>query len=566
MDWVSCEQEVVRLYVDEAKTIHETLEYLHEKHGIIVTPKQFKSRFGGLKNLRADEWKVVIRKIRKRQDQGKASDVYLNGRKLNPERVMREIRRYSKDCNDENPAENGSSIDLGVDSPNSHRIEIRTPTSPKVNQPLQRNLNVSHRPIKNLEARPSQDVDPFTNPMHVGLVVPIPELDLDFMDLDFSTPRIPAKYPRYSIPDSLCLLNSDHPSTQHSSSVSLPLNATQASTTKTMLSCRSQPSLPFRSRAPISNSSTTLVSSPALCGISGWQDSPLTFFWDLPDISSFIPVAGTTSTLILENGLRTMNWSQKYKRTPRGTKGWLLSHLVGVDRKLEALQLVADFVEKLLLYFPATADMDTQILFNGASQQSLCQMFAIVAYLASNNILKNSQMQNFLIRVSNMGFLGQLSRFLQMESANVRAFRASLLRASANTTPFQTIQHRDALRFLLSLDHRICSGRLGGELLHKIASSNNTEDARLLIFHGADIDFVQDLKYPSHSLGTPLCRAILSNAYDMAKYLISAGCDVNKRFRVKAHDGEETALTIAIQKQRLVICISKVIALWSLRR
>lgn len=55
---------------------------------------------------------MVIRKIRKRQDQGKASDVYLNGRKLNPERVRREIRRYSKDCNDENPAENGSSIGL----------------------------------------------------------------------------------------------------------------------------------------------------------------------------------------------------------------------------------------------------------------------------------------------------------------------------------------------------------------------------------------------------------------------------------------------------------------------
>jgi hypothetical protein len=63
-----------------------------------------------LKNLRADEWKVVIRKIRERQDQGKASDVYLNGRKLDPERVRREIRRYSKNCNDANPAENGSSI------------------------------------------------------------------------------------------------------------------------------------------------------------------------------------------------------------------------------------------------------------------------------------------------------------------------------------------------------------------------------------------------------------------------------------------------------------------------
>jgi len=37
MDWASCEQEVIRLYVDGAKTIRETLEYLHEKYGITAT-------------------------------------------------------------------------------------------------------------------------------------------------------------------------------------------------------------------------------------------------------------------------------------------------------------------------------------------------------------------------------------------------------------------------------------------------------------------------------------------------------------------------------------------------
>ncbi len=37
MDWASYEEEVTRLYVDGAKTIRETLEYLNEKHGIIVT-------------------------------------------------------------------------------------------------------------------------------------------------------------------------------------------------------------------------------------------------------------------------------------------------------------------------------------------------------------------------------------------------------------------------------------------------------------------------------------------------------------------------------------------------
>ena len=226
-----------------------------------------------------------------------------------------------------------------------------------------------------------------------------------------------------------------------------------------------------------------------------------------------------------------------------------MSHLVGVDRKLEALQPVADFVEKRLLFLVPMADADTQVLFNSASQQSLCQMFAIVAYLASNNILDRFQISNFLIWVSAMGFLGQLSRFLQIESANVYAFRASLLRASVSLSPSQTRQHPEALHILLSLDHRICSGRLGGELLHEIASSNKTDDARLLVFHGANIDFVQNLKHSGHSLGTPLCRAILFSAHNMAKYLISAGCDINKRFRTMTHDGDETALAIAIQRE-----------------
>jgi hypothetical protein len=177
-----------------------------------------------------------------------------------------------------------SVADLGVDSSNPHRIEIRTPASPKVDPPSQGNLGVSHRLIRNLEARPSQDVDTLTGSINVGLV-PIPEFDLDFMDLDFSTPRIPTKSPRYSIPDSPCL-----PSVraQHSSLVSLPLGATRASTTKTVLSRRSQPSLPFRSRTPsVSNTSTAFVSPLALCGVYGWQDSPLVFFWDLPGISCF---------------------------------------------------------------------------------------------------------------------------------------------------------------------------------------------------------------------------------------------------------------------------------------
>ncbi|KAE8446566.1 hypothetical protein EG329_011898 [Mollisiaceae sp. DMI_Dod_QoI] len=542
MDWAaSCEDEIVRQYVDGAKTIREMLEYLQEKHGITVT--QFKSKFGGLKNLRADEWKAVIKKIHQRQNQGKASDVYLNGRKLDPKRIMREVRRYSKHCNEESLAEKGSCIDLGVDSSNQHRIEIRTPASSKVDPPLQGNVDVSQRLIGNLETRLGQDsdIDALAETTAAGCVL-IPEFDLDFMDFDFNTPRMPAKVSRYGIPDS--------PSNAyHSSLVCLPPGATRVNVAKSVPPSRSQSSLPFRSRTPsVSNMSTAFVSLPP-CDVYSWQNSPLLFFWDLPDISSCLPVARATSTLVFENELRTVNWDQTCKRVPRGTKGWLFSHLVDVDPKLEVLQPVADVLEILLRIRKSIAVEDYQVPLNSTSQQSLDQMFATAAYLRSNNIVDDVHLKDFLIWLCDMGLLGQLLRFLQMESANVYAFRASLLRASSWT--WQSCQ--EAFRALLSLDYRICSGRLGGDLLHTIVASNRTDDAELLVSHGADINTVQDIQYPGYGLGTPLCRAICFSAHNTAKYLISAGCDVNKRFKSVGSDSEETALTIAIRKENISI-------------
>jgi hypothetical protein len=40
VDWTPCEQDVVRLFVEGPKTIHETLKYIHEKHGIKATQVQ----------------------------------------------------------------------------------------------------------------------------------------------------------------------------------------------------------------------------------------------------------------------------------------------------------------------------------------------------------------------------------------------------------------------------------------------------------------------------------------------------------------------------------------------
>ncbi|EON98713.1 hypothetical protein UCRPA7_5758 [Phaeoacremonium minimum UCRPA7] len=62
-DWKLFEQDVIRLYVDGNQTESKTREYLQETYGLRVTSKQFKSKFGGLKNLRVDEWKAVIKTL-----------------------------------------------------------------------------------------------------------------------------------------------------------------------------------------------------------------------------------------------------------------------------------------------------------------------------------------------------------------------------------------------------------------------------------------------------------------------------------------------------------------------
>lgn len=71
--------------------------------------KQFKSKFGGLKKIRANEWKAVFSEIRRREAQGVKSDVYLLGRKLPLERIAREKRRYFRDCTVQKSHEIGQS-------------------------------------------------------------------------------------------------------------------------------------------------------------------------------------------------------------------------------------------------------------------------------------------------------------------------------------------------------------------------------------------------------------------------------------------------------------------------
>lgn len=57
--------------------------------------KQFKKRYSGLKKVSANEWRAIKREMQKQKAAGKEYLLFLNGRHLGPDRVAREMRRYS---------------------------------------------------------------------------------------------------------------------------------------------------------------------------------------------------------------------------------------------------------------------------------------------------------------------------------------------------------------------------------------------------------------------------------------------------------------------------------------
>ncbi|CAM1510717.1 Fc.00g010520.m01.CDS01 [Cosmosporella sp. VM-42] len=184
INWKLYEQDINRWYLDQDKTVKETVQLLKDTHHLVVTERQFKSKFGGLKNLRANEWKAVIPHIRGREAQGLASVVYLSGKRLKLDSTTRAVRRYSKTPQGE--VTNGTEIDLGIDTVGRHRIEIRTPVVSSAASALIRHPNTSRTSAGSAEIQQiSDDIVLTDSSREIGLSGQVTELD--DIEIDFST-------------------------------------------------------------------------------------------------------------------------------------------------------------------------------------------------------------------------------------------------------------------------------------------------------------------------------------------------------------------------------------------
>lgn len=184
VDWKHYEKDVNDQYVNGGKNIEETLEILRQTYGVDVTVRQFKSKFGGLKKIRADEWKAVFSEIRQREAQGIKSDVYLFGRKLSLERIAREKRRYFRDCT----VQKSHEIDLGIGTTGRHRLEIRNPPTANLDLLQHDGSHANHEPME-IEFRGVQDAELQKAPTAESICLD-PATHWDLADLDLSTPRL----------------------------------------------------------------------------------------------------------------------------------------------------------------------------------------------------------------------------------------------------------------------------------------------------------------------------------------------------------------------------------------
>ncbi|KAH7161762.1 hypothetical protein EDB81DRAFT_854059 [Dactylonectria macrodidyma] len=123
IDWSTYMADIIQLYIRENQAAAETVKSINEKYGIQVTVRQFKSRFANFKKLSATEWRTLAQEIRKREAQGKGSDVYFFGQRLDPSRVSRAIGRFGKSSESEFPFSKFEKDRLYVRTPEPQNIE-----------------------------------------------------------------------------------------------------------------------------------------------------------------------------------------------------------------------------------------------------------------------------------------------------------------------------------------------------------------------------------------------------------------------------------------------------------
>jgi hypothetical protein len=96
-EWEQQKELVERLYLDEDKTVEETMRYLKDNMGFIVGERKFKmqlKQWGFDKNIRSSVMQLMLAKATKRKfDEDKDTKFTYKGRDILPERLSHYAKR-----------------------------------------------------------------------------------------------------------------------------------------------------------------------------------------------------------------------------------------------------------------------------------------------------------------------------------------------------------------------------------------------------------------------------------------------------------------------------------------
>lgn len=253
--------------------------------------------------------------------------------------------------------------------------------------------------------------------------------------------------------------------------------------------------------------------------------------------------------------------------------GW--KTLAIVDTSLHHLKPIYFFAEEIL-----HAKDISRCLENAEAkdcQMAMCQdqsllnlFFSVVLHLICNNIAGVHAIPSFLQWVTEMDVLDQLAIYLKMNPEDADALLEAAIRR------LRLVLNEDRhLQFFIScrspwweqlvdfFDKKELglSPDLSSLLLHAIARTWSVSSARVLLSHGADINFTAPIRYaaptgsgktpqcPAPPLGPPLFHAIYSENLDMVEYLIEAGSEIDRCYHTDPPTLFCNALSISISER-----------------
>ncbi|EHK47108.1 hypothetical protein TRIATDRAFT_317057 [Trichoderma atroviride IMI 206040] len=523
INWDPYIQDITSFYIIQNKTAEETIQYLRENHGLQVTPRQFKYKFGGKKNIAEKEWTTgIIPAIRKRALENKESDVYFHGDKLDSKRLKRGIGRYDA-------AVSRDFLDLD--------------TSTVIGQNLSDRLCIA--------TPPSHSASPLTNPN--------PEVHQHVTEVTLL--EAPAQILRRISPSSV------ERALPSNSGRSLLPNRDDAQLLGTLM----QESIDLSFTRMSSDGLFESFGVDTLLGVPQFLlKSNLPYFhlkYSIPQSTSSPGVPSTNESF----DIPTIT-DQSSIDLPS-----MLAKVIGFPYNGQIADAIPSFVTKLQALVPeqGPGELNTQIqAFSDPSQKpSIFQLFEIAAYFCSNNMLQKSQAATFVEWVIKHDHAKSLILFLRLrrDMLTVKAFIPSLVEGGASIKNQEFLKQLHALgakfdhvavelleindpefqAFVLSaVDPELLKGESGGRVLRSVARTQNVEVAEVLIQAGAKVNVSLSEEVPTPALW----EAIACDNFEMVKCLVRAAADVNKSSFAATYFGADRPLSLAVKNnnKRLV--------------